>query len=250
MRGLRFRRGGRRRFGRAAAGLLALIAGPDAAGAGDIDALVFGSADAGAATFATVGAKLGLGPLDHDGFAMLASVGGGRRDERGGCACAPRGGYDLALTRYTVNGAVVVGYQWFFRLGRRRGLRRPGGHAGPPHRRTDARRIAVAIRPAPARRSLGAADRRDFGAGDRDRRLGPRQRLGATRLGLPAVGQLSRPEASLYTDYTGYRKWNLGVHATDFSFGRYSFRVSAGAQTETNARRVSPYVALSVWTPW
>ena len=58
------------------------------------------------------------------------------------------------------------------------------------------------------------------------------------------------PEASFYTDTTGYRKWNLGLHATDFALGRYSLRVSAGAQTETGARRVSPYVSLAVWTPW
>ena len=100
-----------------AAAWLSLAALGHAARAGDIDALVFGSFDAGAATFATAGAKLGPAPLDHDGFALLASVGGGRRNERGGCTCAPGRGYDLALTRYTVSGAAVLGYQWFFDWG-------------------------------------------------------------------------------------------------------------------------------------
>ncbi|WP_409568397.1 cellulose biosynthesis protein BcsS [Methylobacterium sp. J-072] len=58
------------------------------------------------------------------------------------------------------------------------------------------------------------------------------------------------PELSVYGDETGYRKWNLGLHATDFAIARYSFRVSGGLQTESGRRRASPYVALAVWSPW
>ncbi len=181
---------------------------------------------------------------------MLASVGAGRRDERGGCPCAPQGGYDLALTRYTVNGAVVFGYQWFFDWGV------VAAYAGPEGTRdllTDGRALAAL----PARFGLRlhgelwarptentllqttviAGSARDSVWG----RLAWGYKLWDTYLG---------PEASLYMDETGYRKWNVGLHGTDFSVDRYSFRVSAGVQTETNVRRVSPYVALSVWRPW
>lgn len=249
MRGLRFSSGCRRRVAWAAASLLALVGGP-AAGAGEVDALVFGSLDAGAATFVTAGAKLGLGPLDHEGFAMLASVGGGRRDERGGCACAPRGGYDLALTRYTVNGAVVLGYQWFFDWGV------VAAFAGPEGTRdllTDGRALSalparVGLRlhgevwARPSETTLLQATAIAGSARDSVwARLAWGYRLWDAYLG---------PEASFYTDETGYRKWNLGLHATDFSISRYSFRVSAGVQTETNVRRMSPYVGVAVWTPW
>ncbi len=211
---------------------------------------MFGSLDAGAATFATAGAKLGLGPLDHEGFAMLASVGGGRRDERGGCACAPHGGYDLALTRYTVNGAVVLGYQWFFDWGVF------SAFAGPEGTRdllTDGRAVSAL----PARFGLrlhGEVWARPTG----DTLVQATVIAGSARdsawarlaWGYRLWGAYLGPEASLYTDYTGYQKWNVGLHATDFSISRYSFRVSAGVQTETSARRAAPYVALSVWTPW
>lgn len=250
MRGLRSSSGCRRRVAWAAASLLGLAGSRDAAGAGEIDALVFGGLDAGAAAFATAGAKLGLGPLDHEGFAMLASVGGGRRDERGGCPCAPRGGYDLALTRYTVNGAVVLGYQWFFDWGV------VAAFAGPEGTRdllTDGRALSalparVGLRlhgevwARPTETTLLQATAIAGSARDSVwARLAWGYRLWDAYLG---------PEASFYTDETGYRKWNLGLHATDFAVGRYSFRVSAGMQTETSARRISPYVGVAVWTPW
>ena len=57
------------------------------------------------------------------------------------------------------------------------------------------------------------------------------------------------PELALYADHTGYRKWNLGVHATDFTVGRFSLRTSAGLQFEPRDS-ASPYVSLTVWTPW
>lgn len=232
----------------AAASLAVLHAG--AAPAGEIDALLFGSLDAGAATFVTVGAKLTLGPLDRDGFAMLASVGGGRRDERGGCACAPRGGYDLALTRYTAIGAAVFGYQWFFDWGVVAAFAGPEGtmetltdghgFAADPARFGLRLHGEVWARPTQdtlLQATAVAGSARDSAWG----RLAWGYKLWETYLG---------PEVSAYTDTTGYRKWNLGLHATDFAFGAYSFRVSAGVQTETGVRRMSPYVGLSVWTPW
>ncbi|MGU3594124.1 cellulose biosynthesis protein BcsS, partial [Methylobacterium brachiatum] len=69
-------------------------------------------------------------------------------------------------------------------------------------------------------------------------------------LGYRAWGAYLGPVLSVYGDETGYRKWNLGLHATDFAIARYSFRVSAGPQTETGRRSAVPYVALAVWSPW
>ena len=60
---------------------------PAAVCAGEIDTLLFGSLDAGAASFLTVGAKIAFEKLDRPGFAVLASAGGGRRSETS-CACA------------------------------------------------------------------------------------------------------------------------------------------------------------------
>lgn len=235
---------------RSAALLVLSGLGGTGAEAGEIDALLFGSLDAGAATFVTAGAKLGLGPLDRDGFAMLASVGGGRRGERGGCPCDPGGGYDLALTRYTVSAAAVLGYQWTFDWGV------VAAFAGPEGTRdflTDGHGLAalparfglrlhgeVWARPTEAtllQATAIAGSARDSAWA----RLAWGYRLWETYLG---------PEASLYADYTGYRKVNLGLHATDFALGRYSFRVSAGMQAETGGRRISPYLALAVWRPW
>ncbi|MDP4021057.1 cellulose biosynthesis protein BcsS [Methylobacterium sp. NEAU 140] len=242
--------GGARPLPAGGAALLAALAGSPAALGGELDALLFGSLDAGAATFVTAGAKIAPGPLDRAGFAMLASVGGGRRTERGGCDCAPGRGYDLALTRYTVAGAAVLGYQWFFDWGVVAAF---AGPEGTMELLTDGR--AVAALPArfglrlhgevwarPTEETLLQAT--GIAGSARDSvwaRLAWGYRLWETYLG---------PEASLYTDATGYRKWNLGLHGTDFALGRYSVRVSAGAQIETGARRISPYVALSVWAPW
>ncbi|WP_279602226.1 cellulose biosynthesis protein BcsS [Methylobacterium sp. E-005] len=52
----------------------------------------------------------------------------------------------------------------------------------------------------------------------------------------------------MYADASGYQKWNFGLHGTDFAIDRFSFRVSAGVQRETDRRAIAPYVALSVWS--
>lgn len=230
--------------------MISIVVGQYAADAGEIDALVFGSVDAGAATFVTAGTKLGLGPLDHQGFAMLASVGGGLRSERGGCACAPRGGYDLALTRYTVNGAVVLGYQWFFDWGV------VAAFAGPEGTR-DLLTDGHALSALPTRVGLRLHGE-VWARPTEDTLLQATAIAGSARdsvwgrlaWGYRVWGTYLGPEASVYMDDTGYRKWNVGLHATDFAIGRYSFRVSTGVQTETNARRISPYVGVAVWRPW
>ncbi|MEE7502769.1 cellulose biosynthesis protein BcsS [Methylobacterium mesophilicum] len=220
--------------------LLSGLAGsPNPVGAGEIDALLFGSLDAGGDAFFTVGAKAGLTSLAQDGFAALASGGGGRRVE-----CAPDG----PRTRYTVAAAALAGYQWFFDWGAvaafagpeiaremllagpqfdalptRFGLRLHGEVWARPTEATLLQASAVA---GSARDSLWT-------------RLAWGYRLWETYLG---------PEAALYTDGTGYAKWSLGLHGTGFSLGGYSFRASVGLQSESGRSRAHPYLTLSVWS--
>lgn len=232
----------------AALGLSAWTLAAAPARAGEIDTLLFGSLDAGAGSFLSAGAKVAFDKLDRPGFAVLASAGGGRRGERG-CACAPFA--DAArLSRYTVLGAALVGYQWFAEwgvaafyagpegsveaLGDGRGLvSLPVRWGVRLHGEIWARPTADTLVQATA--IVGSA---------RDSAWG---RIG---LGYRAWSAYLGPEASLYADRTGYTKWSFGVHATDFAVGRYSVRLSGGVQVESSAPRPSPYAALSVWTPW
>ena len=214
---------------------------PAAARAGEIDTLLFGSLDAAAATFVTTGVKIGLPDLDRDGAVVLASLGGGVRDERGS---------DGARQRDTAAGALVLGYQWFFDWGVvaafagpeitremliggrgmallpiRYGLRLHGEIWARP---TEATLLQVTAIAGSARDSLWA--RAAWG-----------YRLRGTYLG---------PEIGLYTDASGYRKSHFGLHATDFAVGRFNLRVSVGVQSETGRRTIDPYMAISVWSPW
>ena len=225
----------------AAAGFFCCACLPTAPNAGEVDTLLFGSLDAAAATFVTTGAKIGLPSLDRDGAVALASLGGGREIERGP---------DGTARRYTATGAVVLGYQWFFDWGvvaafigpevstqmltnRRESVSLPTlmglrAHGEIWARPTEDTLLQATMVAGTALESLWA--RAAWG-----------YRLWDTYLG---------PELSLYTDATGYRKWNFGLHGTDFDLGCFSFRVAAGVQTETDRRTAGPYLSLSVWSPW
>jgi len=209
---------------------------------GEIDTLLFGSLDAASATFLTVGAKFGLGSLDKDGFVALASVGSGRQRERGD--------FGLPRTRYTFSAAAVLGYQWFFNWGVAAIFAGPEGSVemlADPH--------APMVLPA----AYGLRVHGEIWA-----RLTENTLLQATAIGGSTRSSLWArlawgyrcwdaylgPELSVYGDETGYQKWDLGLHATDFAIARYSLRVSVGLQTESGRRRASPYVALAVWSPW
>ncbi|WP_375453902.1 cellulose biosynthesis protein BcsS [uncultured Methylobacterium sp.] len=233
---------------RAALVLFAWALDAGAAGAGEVDTLLFGSLDAGAASFLTVGAKVAFDRLDRPGLVILASAGGGRRAE-GACACAPFVAAP-SLARYTALGAALVGYQWFADWGVVAAF---AGPEGAVEALTDGRGVATLpvrwglrlhgeIWARPTAETLVQATII----------LGSARDSAWTRLGLGyrLWGAYLGPEASLYADRSGYVKWNLGVHATDFAFGRYSFRLSGGVQIESSETRPSPYVALSVWTPW
>lgn len=217
------------------------VAFATAVGAGEIDTLVFGSLDAGAAQFATAGAKLGFGSLDRDGFAALASVGGGRRNERGD---------DGPRQRFTVGAAVVLGYQWFFDWGV------VGAYVGPEiatEMLADRRGIAT-LPFQPGLRLQGEVWARPT----EDTLVQATAVAGSAREslwlrvagGYRLWGAYLGPEVSGYIDATGYQKRAFGLHGTDFDVGRFSARISVGLQTESGQRSASPYLAMSVWTPW
>lgn len=203
--------------------------------------LLFGSLEAGPSTFVGTGAKLALDRIDREGFVALASLGAGTRREGAG-------------RRETATGAAVVGYQWFRDWGV---IAAYGGIEGS----VEALTMGGATRFEPVR--LGGRLHGEVWARPAETTL-----LTATAIldssRTAAWGRLSwgwrlepwpgwnpylGPEFALYADRTGYRKWNFGVHATDFAIGRFSLRTSAGLQFEPQGP-ASPYVALTVWTPW
>jgi hypothetical protein len=208
--------------------------------ASEIDTLLFGSLDAGAATFATAGAKIGLPSLKGDGAVALMSLGCGRQGERGS---------DGPRARYIALGAITTGYQWFFGWGV------AAVFAGPEMTtQMLADRIGSAMLPARwgfrlhgeiwARPTEETLVQGTVIAGTARDSVWARVAWGY-RLWDTYVG----PEASLYTEASGYEKFNLGLHATDFALGDFSFRIAAGLQRETDRRSVAPYVAISVWSP-
>ncbi|KQP42380.1 hypothetical protein ASF49_00510 [Methylobacterium sp. Leaf104] len=217
-----------------------VLAGP-ALASSPASVLLFGSLEASPSVFVTTGAKVALDRLDREGFVALGSLGGQRRREG-------------AVTRDTAIGAVVLGYQWFRDWGVVAAYAGPEGtmevvsgcgcvHALAPRfglrlhgevwaRPTDATLLTATLIAGTTRMSAWGRlswGTRGWGTGGWDAYLGP--------------------EISLYGDETGYRKWNVGLHATDFALGRFSLRLSAGLQLASD-QDPGPYLGLSVWTPW
>lgn len=225
----------------AATSLVLSVCSSIAADGGELDTLLFGSLDAGAASFATAGVKLGLPTLARDGAVALVSLGGGRQGERGS---------DGSRHRYTALGGVVLGYQWFFDWGV------VGVFAGPE---VTAEMLAGSRGPTLLPTRAGLRLHGEIWARLTEATLVQGTLVAGTARdsvwaraawGYRLWGAYLGPEASLYTDATGYRKWNLGLHGTDFTLSRYSMRVSAGLQGETSRQGAGPYVALAVWSPW
>jgi len=203
--------------------------------------LLFGNLEAGPATFVTAGAKIALDRIDREGFVALATLGAGTRREAAG-------------RRDTGNAAAVLGYQWFRDWGV---IAAYAGVEGSLETLT----TGGATRLGPGR--VGARLHGEVWA-----RPGETTLFTATAIldssRTAAWGRLSwgwrvepwsgwsaylGPELALYADRTDYRKWNLGLHATDFAIGRFSLRTALGVQCEPR-RRPGPYVSLTVWTPW
>lgn len=215
-----------RRVGKALVGL-GILGHP--ATATDLDRVVFGSLDATASGFLSVGAKIaekGTGP------AMLVSAGLGRDGQEGR------------------NAAAVFGHQWYLDegvvgafAGPEVSFATPAGDEGASFRavRTGLRLQGEAwLRP--SRETLVQST---LVAGTARRSLWVRLAAGC-RIREGYVG----PEFTASTDGTGYRTWSLGVHATDFTLANIHVRLSAGGQVLMRERRFGPYVGLAVWRDW
>lgn len=209
-----------------------------------VSAILFGSLDATPSGFATGGAKLGFDRVDREGFVVLASVGAGRRTEKG-----PPLGATPSLMRWTMLGAALVGYQWFsdwgviaLYAGPEASIEALSGSAGTTiHPAQFGLRLHGEVWAYPTEETLFTATLI----------LGSAHGHVWSRLsyGVRLLGAYLGPEAALYTDETGYRKWSIGLHATDFSVGWFSVRVSGGYLVETARAGGSPYVTLTLWTP-
>lgn len=228
-------------------GLACLLVGtaPAAADDGAVSTLLFGSLDAGPSAFFTAGAKIALDDLDRDGFAVLASAGLGTRSERGPTVA----GIATTVSRQTVVGAALVGYQWFHDWGV------VAAYAGPEGS-LDVLRDGAGAAVLPTR--YGVRVHGEIWARPTDATLltatailGSTRQSAWTRVawGYDLWGAYLGPEASLYVDGTGYSKWGLGLHATDVRIADLRFRISAGFQVESEAGG-SPYLSLSLWQPW
>lgn len=199
--------------------------------------VLFGSLEAGASTFSSSGAKLAFDRFDRDGPVALVTLGSGVRLE----STAP------TLVRLTLLGAALGGYQFIQDWGAVSVFAGPeasweslsgaGGMQALPlqaglrlHGEVWARPTAETLVTATA--IFGTA------RGDAYTRLS---------WGLALFGAYLGPEVAFYGDRTDYRKWSLGLHATDVALGETRFRLSAGCQSESPGDRLSPYLSLAVW---
>lgn len=210
----------------------------------DIDIVLFGSLDTGSSTFANAGFKWAPERIDREGFAMLATVGAGARLEHGP---AMQTGFVPTFVRATSLASLLGGYQFFFDWGV------VGIFAGPEASFESVMGLAGF---GPFETRIGARLQGEVWARLSENTLATvTVILGSARwdtfarvsAGYRIFGAYLGPEAAAYADRTGYSKWSLGMHATDFSFGDFSFRVSSGCSYESETRRVGPYVSVATW---
>lgn len=198
--------------------------------------LLFGSLEASPTVFVTSGAKFAPGGTGREGFVALASLGSGWRTE-------------TTLTRRTIGAAAVFGYQWLRDWGV------VAAHAGPEGS-VDVLTCGCGTVMLPPRIGLRLHGEVWARPGD-ETLLTVTLILGSARMsawsrlswGWRIWGAYLGPEAAFSLDGTGYRKGQLGLHATDFAVGRFSFRASAGIQVTTERGGGTPYLALTLWTP-
>ncbi|MFH6782363.1 MULTISPECIES: cellulose biosynthesis protein BcsS [Methylobacterium] len=227
----------------------------------EVRTVLFGSLDAGRSTFLSAGAKVAPDGVARDGLAALATLGYGLRTERDWWGMSPgEGGRPPPrILRHTVQAGAVAGWQWVRDWGV------AALFAGPE--------LAFEVLDSPATRSLptprfGARVQGELWARPSEAtlltatliagtarwsawgRVAWGVRLPAGFLGQGYVG----PEAALYADRTGYRKWSLGLHATEVvlpveSLAKVGLRVSAGWAYEEQIRRPGLYGTLTAWLP-
>lgn len=219
-----------------------LFSNPAGAQDAALRTVLFSGLEAGASTFSTSGAKVAFDRFDRDGPVVLVSGGSGMRLEGGGRL--------PVLVRTTLLGAALGGYQFVRPWGVVTVLAGPelsvemltgaDGAALLPLRSGLRLHGEVWARPtettlATATVILGSA------RGDAWARLS---------WGYSLFGAYLGPETAAYLDHAGYRKWSVGLHATDVAFGGYRFRLSAGCQFEGQANgavQPAPYLGLAIW---
>lgn len=204
--------------------------------------VLFSSLEAGASTFSTSGAKLAFDRFDRDGPVVLVSGSSGVRLEGGGRL--------PVLVRTTLLGAALGGYQFVRPWGVVTVMAGPelsvelltgaGGAVLLPLR--SGLRLHGEVWARPTESTLATATVI----------LGSARDDAWARLswGYALFGAYLGPEASAYLDHTGYRKWSIGLHATDYALGGYRVRLSAGCQFEGQANgpaRPGPYLGLAIW---
>ncbi|MGF3026015.1 cellulose biosynthesis protein BcsS [Methylobacterium aquaticum] len=220
----------------------------------DVRTVLFGSLDAGRSSFVSAGAKVAPGGIARDGIVTLATLGYGLRPERDwwGDPRAKAGLTPPRTLRHTVQAGAVAGWQWVRDWGV------AAVFAGPE--------LAFEVLDSPGTRRLpaprwGARVQGEVWARPTKSTLLTTTVIAGTAR-WSAWGRVSwgvrlpdrsaaylGPEAALYADRTGYRKWSLGFHATDFAIARLSVRVSAGWLYEEQIRRPGSYGTLTVWMP-
>ncbi|AWN46943.1 cellulose biosynthesis protein BcsS [Methylobacterium terrae] len=230
----------------------------------EVRTVLFGSLDAGRSTFVSAGAKVAPGGIDRDGLAAIATLGYGMRPERDwwGDLRGRAGLRPPRTLRHTVQAGAVAGWQWVRDWGVAAVFVGPELAFevldGPCTRGLPAPRVGARVQgelwARPSEGTLltatlvaGTARWSAWGRAAWGMRLpeaGPFA-LGRTFLGQAYLG----PEAALYADRTGYRKWSLGLHATDFALSTVSLRVSAGWVYEEQVRRPGVYGTLTAWMP-
>lgn len=202
-------------------------------------AVLFGSMEAGASVFSSSGVKLVFDRFDRDGPVVLVTAGGGGRPEGGGRS--------PVLMRLTALGSALAGYQFIQDWGAvtvfagpeasREALSGSGFVQAMPLR--TGLRLHGEVWARPTETTLATATVI----------LGSARSDAYARLswGMALFGAYLGPEAAVYGDATDYRKWSVGLHATDYAMGGYRFRLSAGCQLETPLNQWSPYVSLAIW---
>lgn len=206
--------------------------------------VLFSSLEAGHSAFSTSGAKVAVDRFERDGFVALVSAGSGVRLEGNGRL--------PVLARTTALGAALGGYQFVRSWGVATLLAGPelayellaGWDGARPMPLRSGLRLHGEVWARPTETTLATASVILGSArGDAWLRLS---------WGLSLFGAYLGPEAVGAVDRTGYRKWGLGLHATDIALGPSRFRLSAGCQFEGAAHaplRPGPYVALAIWNP-
>lgn len=220
----------------------------------EVRAVLFGSLEAGRSGFLNAGGKFAPGGLTGDGFVAMGGLGSGLHTERDwGDREAVANGRVPRVPGTTTLAHALGGWQW----ARSWGV--VALFAGPEVS-LDTLDTSVPVRPV---LRFGLRLHAEVWARPSDATLltvtgitGTARGDGWGRIswGWRALTGYLGPEAALYADRTGYRKWSLGVHLTDVpvpwsTLEGLRARVSAGWLYEEQVRRPGLYLSACAWLP-